>query len=168
MAAYNTGVTFALLVLLLLLFGFAYAGWSGAPWVPVRRADVEDLLNDAHLQAGELYIELGCGDGRLLAAAAKRGARAIGYEINPLLWLTARIRTVRYHKLVRVRFANCWRADISRADVVMAFLVPRTMAKLEHKARELPIKARLISYVFKLPTRKPDHRGRHWFIYEIK
>src|SRR5579885_3686023 len=135
--AYNAGVIAIFIILLILLVTFAFSGWSGAPWVPARRADIETLLDDVHLKADELYIELGCGDGRLLVAVAKRGATAVGYEINPLLWLIATIRTIRFYPRVHVKLGNFWRANISQADVVMTFLVPRTMPNLARTAKEL-------------------------------
>ena len=70
-------------VLLVLLLGFTISSISGATWVPARAYDIEALLDDAKIKPGSVYIELGCGDGRLVRGAAKRGARAIGYELNP-------------------------------------------------------------------------------------
>jgi ribosomal protein L11 methylase PrmA len=154
-------------IFLLLIVGlmFALTGISGAPWVPARKFDLEPLLKDAGLKKGDLYIELGCGDGRLLAAAADHGATAVGYELNPILWLVAYLRNIRRHQ-VSVRFGDLWKADLSNADVVMAFLMARTLPRLEKKAMELKSGARLVSYIFPLSHHKAIKHGKSWFVYQ--
>lgn len=157
-----------LLWVALVLLGFAlFAGLSGAPWVPARRDDFDAMLGAACLKKFECFVELGCGDGRLLAYAASRCKTAVGYEVHPLLWFIAWLRNIK-NPNVSVRLGNFWSADLSDADVVMAFLVPRTMARLERKVRtELHDGARLISYVFELPNTKPKQRGKSWLLYEF-
>ena len=151
----------------LILASFAAGGLLGAPWVPTFTNDVEAILDDARLKKNELFIELGCGDGRMLTAAAKRSAQVVGYELNPVLYLIARWHTRRY-KNARVRLGNFWRQDLSSADVVITFLVPRSMARLEAKTtKELKPGARLVSYVFLLPKKKPTLKHRHWYVYDF-
>ncbi len=158
-------MSIALLVVGLLVAGFAIAAVSAAPWVPAFKRDIEAVLDDSGLKAGELYIELGCGEGRLLKAAAKRGARVIGYEINPLLWLITWLRVLPY-KNAQVRLRDFWGVDLSRADVVLAFLVPRTMPRLETKIKNhMKPGSRLVSYIFELPNTKATHARHHWYIY---
>jgi len=155
-----------LLLITFILFGFVVAGFMGAPWVPAYKNDVELMLNDAGLKKGELFIELGCGDGRLVFAAVKRGAQAVGYEINPLLWLIASIKNMRYYPRAKIKLGNFWTRDISKADVVMSFLIPKFMKKLESKtASEMKSGSRLVSYIFKLPNKKQSKQGTHWTIY---
>lgn len=144
---------------------FAVTGISGAPWVPARAYDIEQLLDSVKLKKSEVFYELGCGDGRLVKAAAVRGAHAVGYELNPLLWLIAKVRCAGVPGAT-VRLANLWKIDLSSADVVMAFLVPRTMPRLDKKAaHELPPKARLVSYVFPIVGKKPVAKHSSWYIY---
>lgn len=154
------------IVAVLLLAGFAIAGPLGAPWVPAYRRDVADILEDTKLKKGQLYIELGSGDGRLLAEAAKRGARVIGYEINPFLWVVAWLR-IRHYPEAHVYLGSFWNKDISAADVVMAFLMPKFMARLEAKVKkELKPGALFVSYIFKLPTLQPVISRTRWYIYK--
>lgn len=152
------------------MVGFAVGGLAGAPWVPMRKADVAKVLDDAlhHSKTKHTNIvELGCGDGRLLVAAAKRGFSAVGYEINPLLWLFAWLRTIRYYPRVRVRWGDFWGSNWRDADAVITFLVPRSMAKLEKKAaKEMRSGSCLISYVFRLPHKKPTAKRGSWYVYD--
>ena len=73
--------------------------------MPARAYDIEALLDDAKIKPGSVYIELGCGDGRLVRGAAKRGAKAIGYELNPMLWAYAWVRSIG-NKNVQVRLGD--------------------------------------------------------------
>ena len=144
---------------------FALTGISGAPWVPARSYDVEALLSSVKLKKGDVFYELGCGDGRLVKAAAERGAKAVGFELNPILWLIAKLRCWSV-KGATVRLANLWKVDLSSADVVMVFLVPRTMPRLHQKAlRELSPHAQLVSYVFPIVGKKPAAKHSSWYIY---
>ena len=52
-------------------------------WLPTAQALVDTMLNLANVTAGDYVIDLGSGDGRIVIAAAKRGARALGIEYNP-------------------------------------------------------------------------------------
>ena len=158
--------TLVLIVLVLTIGGFAVGGIAGAPWVPTFRKDIHALLDDCGLKKSGKLIELGCGDGRLVKAAAKRGIQVTGYEINPLLFLFAWARNLGYPN-AHVRLGNFWNKDWSQADAVITFLIPRSMGKIEAKAeKELKPDSRLISYVFPLPNKKPAHKRLCWFVYD--
>lgn len=145
--------------------GFLITSISGAPWVPARAKDLDALMRDCKLKSGSVFVELGCGDGRLVLAAARRGSVATGYELNPVLWLIAYLRCLG-QKNAHARLRNFWSQDLSSADVVMAFLVPRTVGRLEKKLQEeMKPGSRAISYIFELPSKKPTRKRHHWFIY---
>jgi protein-L-isoaspartate O-methyltransferase len=155
-----------LVVGLMVLIGFVVGGLLGAPWVPARKRDVAKMLDDTNLKKNELYIELGSGDGRLVAAAAHRGAKAIGYEVNPVMWAVSVLRTLRYPN-AHIKLANFWGRDLAEADVVMVFLMPKFMKRLEAKLeKELKPGARMVSYSFKLPQKSPALSRTSWFIYK--
>jgi SAM-dependent methyltransferase len=82
-----------LLILLAFVLSFAYAGLRAAPWVPLHKQDLQRVLRLMNLKGGEVVYDLGCGDGRIIAAAARHGARCTGFEISLLPFLLARLRT---------------------------------------------------------------------------
>lgn len=138
---------------LVLVFGFVL--FFGAPYLPTQRKQLEIGLDLMNLKRGEIMYELGCGDGKVLKVAASRGINVIGYELNPILVLVAKINTFRYRQNVRVIWGNFWRADISDADGVYVFLLDRFMKRLDKKIQsgtQKPVK--LVSYAFKVPGRK--------------
>lgn len=153
-----------LVVLLFILF----TGVSAAPWVPTRKFDVDGLLDDAQIKPGDKFIELGCGDGRLVKAAAKRGAIATGYELNPLIYIVAVINNLGVPNS-KVVFRNFWSVDLTKADIVMAFVLPRTLPRLDDKLdKELKPGAIFISYVFPVEGHKLLRRGKSWLVYRYK
>jgi len=137
-----------LLVLFFASITIAYGAIRFAPWLPTRRRDIERALSLADLKAGETFIDLGCGDGRVVSEAAKRGAQAIGYEIALPLYLACILR--RNGRGARYFFKDLFRADVSKADVIYLFGTPPTLrGRLREKLeRELKPGARVLSYAF--------------------
>ncbi len=87
-----------LIVVTVLIVCFAGVLLFGAPYLPTLKPQMKTALKLAGSTAGETLLELGCGDGRVLIAAARRGYNAVGYELNPLLALLAWARTRRYRQ----------------------------------------------------------------------
>jgi SAM-dependent methyltransferase len=143
------------------LFASALAGLSFAPWVPSRRRDYERALAFSELKPREVLYDLGCGDGRFLFFAASRiPVLAKGIElVFPLAWL-AKFRAWRFTGpgTVNVGWGDLFGADVSDADVVFLFGMPKTLAgKVRTKlVRELRPGARIISYYFPLDGLVPD------------
>ena len=154
-------VQIILAVLVALVFGVVF---EGAPYVPTKRKDVQAALKLAKLKPGELIIDLGSGDGRLLSEAAEKGYRAIGYELSPILVLISRM-TLRKHKdLVKVRNTNFWYTKLpADTKVVFVFLAGPFMKRLsrhmQREANRLGHPIDLISYGFDLPGYKPAARS---------
>lgn len=149
-------------VLLLAIVGtFAWGSWLAAPWLPMPRKDVQRLLHLAQFRPNELVYDLGCGDGRVLcAAAAQYGVRGIGFEVAllPFVWGWCTILLYGLWPQVKVRYRNFYRCNLSAADVVTVFLTPRAMVKLAPKlAAELAPSARVLSYAFAIPGWQPTH-----------
>lgn len=151
---------------LVLLFGFVLL--FGAPYLPTQRKQAQTALDLLDLKPGQTLYELGCGDGRVLRQAAERGLRVVGYELNPLLVLTARVYTWQYRNTVKVVWGNFWRADLTAADGVFVFLLDRYMKQFDVKLQQIstPDKALpVVSYAFKIPGKKPEKSRDGLFLY---
>jgi hypothetical protein len=127
-----------------------------APWVPLGMRTVDRMLEMANIKPGETVMDLGSGDARvLIRAARKHKARGVGVEINPLMaWISILdINMRRVGRDVELRRQNMHKADISKADVIITYLLPKANGRLEKKVmNEAKQGARVISYAFKYPN----------------
>ena len=116
---------------LILLFGCVIV--VGPPYLPTLRKQVETALDLLALEPGQTLLELGSGDGRVALAAAKRGYKVLGIELNPLLVLTSILVTWKYRKQVRIIWGSYWGQMWPRADAVFTFMLPRFMPMLDRR-----------------------------------
>lgn len=129
----------------------------GALYVSTSRARISAFLDAVPMKPGQLLVDIGCGDGRVLRKARKRyDARAVGYELNLLAYLKARLLCLGLHD-VEVKWRNFWTVDLSEADVVFCYLFPDVMtdlaAKLKSNAKP---GALVVSCNFDLPGFIPE------------
>jgi len=140
-------------ILLILAYGAVLL--FGAPYFPSLKPHIKAALNLLDLKPGQVVYDLGCGDGRLLKAAAKRGIASVGYELNPFVFAYAWLTTRRYRQLATVRYGDFWKADISKADAVFVFLLDKYMGQLDDKLQKQGKKGlKLASHTFKIPGKK--------------
>lgn len=140
------------LVLIAVLLCFGFVLLFGAPYLPTLKPQVRAALELANVKPGETLLELGCGDGKILLAAAHVGVKSVGYELNPILALIARIRTLKYRKTVKVIWGNFWFKPLPPAEAIFVFLLPKYMKKLDTKimqSKQKPVK--LVSFAFEVP-----------------
>ena len=116
---------------LVVLMGLAV--FVGAPYVPSHRREVRRAFTNLRpLTNKDLVVDLGSGDGIVLRQAVALGAaRAIGYEINPLLVWLSLVISARYRAAISVRTANMWHIDPPEGvTLVYVFGVGRDMRRL--------------------------------------
>lgn len=155
------------LLALILLGGFGVAVFVGAPYVPILRRDYGPLLDLADLKPGQTLVDLGSGDGRLLREVAKRGVRAVGYEINPVLYVISRVVCWRYRKLVTIRLRDYWHVTLPPADIIYVFLLASYMSQLDRKlTAELTRPTLVVSFVFQIPGRSVIRASNNTFVYD--
>lgn len=125
------------LLVLLAIFGgtFIYASLRGAPWLPTKARDIERMFAAVKIEPGQVFYDLGCGDGRLLLIAAEKGAFCVGYEVSLMPYLSAQLRRLfsKHRKKIKIVFGDLWFADFRKADVIYFFLQPQHMEKLKQK-----------------------------------
>lgn len=152
-------------LILVLVISISWTTYKGSPWVPSSRKVVHQMLKLANVQPGELVYDLGCGDGRLVIIAARKyGARGVGVELNPLLWVWCQIliTVLGLRDRVKIHLGNLFSLDISAADVVACYLLPETNKKLEDKLiHELRPGTRVVTNTFIFyQTRMADKDGK--------
>lgn len=130
---------------------------AGAPFVPMEPEIVERSLKLAEIKPGDVFYELGSGDGRVVTAAALKGAKAIGIEIDKLRVLYSSF----WLKIFRIKNAqiinrDIFDVDLSDADIVFTYLLERTNEKLEEKLKkELRPGTRVVGVGFPFPNWRP-------------
>ena len=117
---------------IVVLLGFSV--FFGAPYVPSRRRDITRMFDTLYpLTPQDVLIDVGSGDGVVLREAGRRGATAVGYEINPLLVAISKLLSRRDTK-VTITMANFWSTEFPQATTaVYAFSVERDGTKLMNK-----------------------------------
>jgi len=152
-------------IMLLVMIPTIMALVNGAPFVPTPIEAAEKMLEIANIKPGEKIYDIGCGDGRMVYLAAKKyGADATGFELSPLVYFLARVRHFLWRSKAKIKFANFKNKNLSDADVIVCYLLPDTLARLQSKLdRELKKGARVVSYAFPIgdwqPIRKEERKA---------
>lgn len=173
-------------VFLVLLFMLA-SGSAGAqstdtpkldvPYVPTPRPIVDKMLELAKVGKHDVLYDLGCGDGRIVITAAKeRGARGVGYDLNPV-----RIKEANEHAKhagvtdkVEFKVGDLFKADFSKATVVTLYLLPDVNRKLRPQLwRQLKVGSRVVSHDFDMGPEWPPEKverigGKTLYFWTIK
>lgn len=160
-----TAVWLALGALGVILSGARLLKQLAPPFVPTPMKNVRDMIACADIQADDRVYDLGCGDGRLLIAAAAKGATAIGYELSLPTLLLACLRA-RGNKRVSICYGDFWKKDLSDADVIFCYLLLDKMAQFERDVwPSLKPGCRVVSHMFPMPTEKPAKREGKVMVY---
>lgn len=150
----------AVALAILIIIPSVIAMATGAPFVPTPMARVEKMLALAKVKKGEKVYDIGCGDGRMVYVAANEyNADAVGYELSPLVYVLARVRKFFWKSKARIEFTDFRYRNLSDADVIVCYLLPDALARLQPKLEaELKKGARVISYAFSIGTWGATHR----------
>jgi 16S rRNA A1518/A1519 N6-dimethyltransferase RsmA/KsgA/DIM1 with predicted DNA glycosylase/AP lyase activity len=165
--------TFLFILVFIIVASAAIGAVSAAPWLPTRRGDVSRIMDLAQVGPGDVVYDLGCGDGRLVFAAARRGARAIGVEVFVLPYLWAKVKSF-FIPRSKIVFGDLFRQDISDASVVCIFLLDKSYPRLIEKFRkELTSGSRVVTAAWPLREisadiiDKPDSKHLSLFLYRF-
>lgn len=128
------------------------------PYVPTTDTAVKAMLRLAKVRSSDVVYDLGCGDGRIVIAAAKNhGARGVGIDIDPRLIREARENARRAGVAGRVEFReqDLFQSDFRDATVVALFLLPALNQRLRPQLEALKPGTRVISNTFEIAGWKP-------------
>lgn len=128
-------------------------------FVPTREAVVEAMLKAARVSATDVVYDLGCGDGRIVIAAAKLGARGVGIDIDPVRISEANENAQKAGVTGKVQFRqqDLFEADISEASVVTLYLLPSLNVKLKPRLlAQLKPGTRIVSHDFDMGDWQPE------------
>jgi len=130
-----------------------------APFVPSPVLVIQHMLKLADLRAGEVFFDLGSGDGRTVIMAAKAfGARAVGVELREDLAKKA-LSTIHENGLgdrVTIVNGDMFGVNLGSADVVFLYLTTSANEKIRGKLdTELKKGVRVVSHDYEIVGWKP-------------
>lgn len=119
-------------------------------YVPTPQKVVDEMMQAANVTSKDVVYDLGCGDGRIVVAAAKRGAKAIGFDLDPkrVAEARAKVKAAGVESLATIRWANVFSVDLSPATVVTLYLLPELNVKLIPQLEKLRPGSRVVSHDF--------------------
>jgi hypothetical protein len=131
-----------------------------AVWVPSPPGTVEAMLDLAAVTPDDFVIDLGSGDGPIVIAAARRGARALGVEYNQDLVELSRRNAADegVGGLATFIQGDMYEADVSEATVLALFLAPENLRRLTPTFLALAPGTRIVVNTFGIPGWEPDER----------
>jgi tRNA G37 N-methylase Trm5 len=144
------------------------------PFVPSPENVVDKMIELAGVKKGDVVYDLGSGDGRIVIAAAKKGARAVGFEIDPDLVAESRanIQKAGVQESAEIRNQDILTVDLSGASVVTMYLLPDVNLKLRpNLQKQLKPGSRIVSHSFDMGDWKADKveqvNGRTIYLWTI-
>lgn len=162
------------MILLWIVFGlmllFGLAALFGAPYVPSLKKEVSSAFDELYrVSENDTVVDLGSGDGLVLAEAVRRGAKACGFEINPVLVLVSKLRLGRK---ATIRMTDMWNTGLPESTtLVYAFSVSRDTKKLgryvQAQADRLGRPVMIMTFGAQLDDHEPAAELRGHTLYEI-
>jgi len=128
-------------------------------FVPTPHEVVKKMLELAEVKENDLVYDLGCGDGRIVVAAAQQyGCRGIGYDISPkrVKESLENVEKSGVGDLVQIEREDIFTLDLSEANVITLYLLPKLNVKLIPQLEKLKPGSRIVSHDFAMRGVKPD------------
>ena len=127
-------------------------------FVPTPQVVVDKMLEMAEVSNKDLVYDLGCGNGIIVVTAAKKGARAIGFDVDPqrIRETQENIKKNAVGDKARVMQKDIFTLDLSDANVVTLYLLPSLNVKLIPQLEKLKPGARIVSHDFDMKGVKPE------------
>ena len=106
-----------------------------------KRKDLKEIVKNMNLKKGDVFADLGCGDGRVVFEVAKqyKDVRCIGYEISPISLMIANLSklfTFPFNKRVSILAEDFTKADLSNVNVVYMNFSQKEFSGLKDSLRK--------------------------------
>ena len=155
------GIVFCIILFLFYILSMVWPPDSPwAPWWQMSKDIIRKMYKMVSLKRGETVYELGCGIADAMVIADKEfGAKAIGIEIDPLRIILARWNIFKEKAHVKLIKDNFFNINLSDADILIIYLVPKALGRLSPKfVKELKKGTRLVSYKYTFPKEEASKK----------
>lgn len=156
-------------ILLGCLIGLSWFAGSDAPYVPTKWEKVRKGLKLVNIKKGQIFYELGSGDGRVVLEAARQGAIATGIEQSWIRIFMSRYQALRQN-IPNSHFihGDIFKNDLSRADIIFIYLLHKGIDKLEPKLKkELKKNTLIITQTYHFKNWKPLKKDGDFWVYKV-
>jgi tRNA G37 N-methylase Trm5 len=131
---------------------------ADVPFVPTPHDIVMEMLKLAEVKPEDVVYDLGCGDGRIVVAAAKHfGAKAVGVDKNPQR-VAESLENVKKNGVedrVTIVQDDLFNVDLSPATVITMYLLPSVNNALRPTLEKLKPGTRIVSHDFDIDGVRP-------------
>lgn len=174
---FNLALIIFLSPLLFWMATFIYTAKRGSPYVPIKTRRYDNILK--FVKPGDKVADLGCGDGRILVEAVKKGAKkADGWELDALVYVTALWRTAKAglsksdRSKIHIIFGDFWNADLSKYNVIYCYQMTKYLKPFQTKLLpQLKPGTLVISPDYEIPGmrywKKVEDQDRGIYVYKI-
>ena len=145
----------------------------GAPWHPLSDKNIDRIIKFADPKQGEIFCDIGSGDGRVLIAALRKNCvRGIGVEIDPIkVWLSkCFITAANLTDKIQIYRQNMYDFDAGEADIIYLYLTHQALDRLfpEILNRVKP-SVRIVCYRFCIRNMEPIkvNEDKNLFLYRM-
>lgn len=139
-------------------------------FAPTPVDSIDQIFNDLQLGAGEKFVDLGCGDGRIVIAAAQRGMESTGVEANPALYRQSQIDAQEANVPATFIEGDLVNTDLTPYTVIYMYLGPPLCDAVLPKIQALPAGRTIISGDYAYPNWTPlksyDLGGRKFYAWK--
>ena len=127
-------------------------------YAPTPQHIVDAMIRISGITKDDYMADLGCGDGRILIAAAKHGCKqAVGFEIDSKLVSLAKTNVEKsgYKKFITIHQHDMFKVTLKNTAAVTLYLGEKTNEKLVPKLKTMDKGSRVVSYAHKIPGLTP-------------
>ena len=152
---------------------FSVVVLRGAPYLPSHKRDLKRAFTELYpIGAEDVLVDIGSGDGVVLRLAASHEAKAIGYEINPILVLVSSLLSIKSPS-IQTKWRDFWQTSLpAEVTVVYVFGESRDIKKMAEYVKNESVRLQksiwLISYAFEVPGMKYERAIGAHFLYKFK
>ncbi len=153
-----------------LLVGWALTPLPSAPardedkkpdviFVPTPQEVVDKMLELAAPKKDDVLYDLGCGNGIIVVTAAKKyGCKSTGFDVDPerIKESTDNVKRNGVENLVQIKKQDIFTLDLSNANVVTLYLLPRLNVRLIPQLEKMKPGSRIVSHAFDMEGVTPD------------
>ena len=128
-------------------------------YVPTPHDVVAKMLDMAKVTKDDVVYDLGCGDGRIVVAAAKKyGAKGVGFDVDPqrIKESNENVKKAGVEKLVQIKKEDIFKQDLSKASVITLYLLPRLNTQLIPQFDKMKPGSRIVSHAYDMEGVTPE------------